>query len=675
MCGIAGIVALNATAASPSRQALMQMMGALAHRGPDGRGLYRDRRAGLAHVRLSIVDLSSGQQPMADTGDTTWIVFNGEIFNYVELREKLTALGHRFRTRSDTEVALHAYREWGEAAFERMNGQWAIAIWDSVANRLVLSRDRFGICPLYFSEHAHRLYFASEVKAIFAADRTIPRAFDPAGIDQTFTLWTVVPPQGVFHGINELEPGRVRIYQDGTVRERIFWQPSYPDDFGSRQGEFPGSSNDAVDRVSSALESATALRMVRADVPVGCYLSGGLDSSLVAALARRFAGDRFQTFSLRFADAEYDETHFQRMVAETIGSEHHEVVVSRRDIAGIFPEVIQHTERPILRTAPAPLFLLSHLVRERGIKVVLTGEGADEMFAGYDLFREGKVRRFWGRHPTSTRRSRLLERLYPYLTRSPVQQQAMARQFFGRNIHAYDAPGFAHETRWRTTSAIKRLFTADMRARTQGRDAVSELLARLPAQFARWSPLAQDQYLEVQTLMSGYLLSSQGDRMLMAHSVEGRFPFLDDELVRLANSLPPSFKLRGLDEKHVLKRMAAPILPSEIIARKKQPFRAPNALCFVGADAPDYAREAVSQAALREANVFDPKAVTHLLAKCQARTGDGDLSNADNMALVGVLSTQLLHQQFVAGCPSATLECTLSVDVDCEHREERLHVA
>ncbi|QIA23510.1 asparagine synthase (glutamine-hydrolyzing) [Mesorhizobium sp. AA22] len=672
MCGIAGIISLSAYAAPPSREALMRMVGALAHRGPDERGLYRDKRAGLAHARLSVVDLSSGQQPLADAGDTTWIVFNGEIFNYLDLREKLIALGHRFRTHSDTEVIVHAYRAWGEAAFERMNGQWAVAIWDSVAGRLVLSRDRFGICPLHFCEHGGRLYFASEVKAIFAADMNIPRAFDPAGIDQTFTLWTVVPPQGVFQGISELTPGHVRIYESGTVRERAFWKPCYPEISDPRCGEFTGSLDDAVDDVRGALEAATALRIVQADVPVGCYLSGGLDSSLVAALGRRYAGERFQTFSLRFADAEYDETRFQRLVAGATGSEHHEVVVSRSDIAEIFPEVINHTERPILRTAPAPLFLLSRLVREHGIKVVLTGEGADEMFAGYDLFREGKVRRFWGRQPASTRRSRLLERLYPYLSRSPVHQQAMARQFFGRDILAYDTPGFAHDTRWRTTSAIKRLFSADMRAESERRNAVPELIARLPAEFSRWGSLAQDQYVEIQTLMSGYLLSSQGDRMLMAHSVEGRFPFLDDELVTLANSLPAAYKLRVLDEKHVLKRVAEPIVPSEIVARKKQPYRAPNALCFVADDAPAYVREALSETALREANVFDPKSVTRLLDKCRARASDGDLSNSDNMALVGVLSTQLLHQQFVASRPGGVRVGELSVDVEREHREEVL---
>ncbi|MER8844689.1 asparagine synthase (glutamine-hydrolyzing) [Mesorhizobium australicum] len=672
MCGIAGIVAMSATAPPPSREALLRMVGALAHRGPDERGLYRDRRAGLAHARLSVVDLLHGQQPLADVSGLTWIVFNGEIFNYVELRDKLIALGHRFRTRSDTEVVLHAYQAWGEAAFERMNGQWAVAIWDSAAGRLMLSRDRYGICPLYYCEHAGRVFFASEVKAIFAAETAIPRAFDPAGIDQTFTFWTVIPPQSVFEGVKELQPGHIRLYEGGVARETAFWEPHYPRISGSDPEWFTGSCDDAVEAVRGALEAATALRMVQADVPVGCYLSGGLDSSLVAALGRRFAGERFQTFSLRFADAEYDETYFQRLVAAATASEHHEVVISRRDIAAVFPEVVYHAERPILRTAPAPLFLLSKLVRERGIKVVLTGEGADEMFAGYDLFREGKVRRFWGRQPASSRRARLLERLYPYLSRSPVHQQAMARQFFGRDLHACDMPGFAHDTRWRTTSAIKRLFCPDMRGASQHRNAVSELLTPLPAEFSRWSFLAQDQYLEIRTLMSGYLLSSQGDRMLMAHSVEGRFPYLDDDVVALANSLPDAYKLRVLDEKHVLKRAAQPIVPPQVVARTKQPYRAPNALSFVDHDAPDYIREALSDTALRAANVFDPKSVAILLGKCRSNAGDGDLSNSDNMALVGVLSTQILHQQFIASRPGGADKAKLRIDVDHERRERVL---
>jgi asparagine synthase (glutamine-hydrolysing) len=670
MCGIAGIVGLSAGAASPSREALIRMASALYHRGPDEFGVYRDDRAGLAHARLSIIDLATGQQPMADEGDATWIVFNGEIFNYVELREELVALGHRFRTRSDTEVIVHAYRAWGDAAFERMNGQWAVALWDSAAKRLVLCRDRVGICPLHICEHAGHLYFASEVKAIFAANENIPRAFDPTGISQTFTFWTIVSPQGVFQGVTELEPGHVRIYENGTVRDRAYWTPRYPVPDDTRS-QFHGSLEDAVKEVRRSLENATSLRMLRADVPVGSYLSGGLDSSLVAALGRSFAGDRFQTFSLRFEDAEYDETEYQRLMVNVLGSEHHEVVVSRNDIANVFPEVIYHTERPILRTAPAPLFLLSKLVRDHGIKVVLTGEGADEMFAGYDIFREGKVRRFWGRQPSSAWRPRLLERLYPYLARSPVSQQAMARQFFGRNIDAHRAPGFAHDTRWHTTGALKRLFSRDMQAATAGRDVISELLEDIHVDFTQWSHLAQDQHLEIRTLLSGYLLSSQGDRMLMSHSVEGRFPFLDKDVVTLADSLPAAYKLRVLDEKHVVKRASADVVPREILARKKQPYRAPDALSFVAKGAPDYIDEVLSESSLRDANVFEPQAVVQLLRKCRARGSEGQFSNTDNMALVGVLSTQLLHRQFIAGRPDGSRAIELRTDIDKSSNPKR----
>ncbi|HEX6157809.1 MAG TPA: asparagine synthase C-terminal domain-containing protein, partial [Burkholderiales bacterium] len=387
------------------------------------------------------------------------------------------------------------------------------------------------------------------------------------------------------------------------------------------------------------------------------YLSGGLDSSYVAALGRNYAGERFHTFSLRFDDVEYDETAYQRLVAQQLGAEHHEVVVSRADIAAALPEVIAHAERPILRTAPAPLFLLSGLVRRHGIKVVLTGEGADEMFGGYDLFREGKVRRFWARQPQSARRPRLLERLYPYLARSPVAQQAMARQFFGRNLAAHNAAGFAHHTRWQTTSALKRVLTPAMRS---GRDPVAELLADLPAQFPSWTPLAQDQYLEKRTLLAGYLLSSQGDRMLMAHSVEGRFPFLDANVIALANSLPDAYKLRVLDEKHVLKRAAAQVVPAEILARKKQPYRAPDAAALIRAT---YLDELLCPPALRDAGVFEPQPVMQLVRKCRART-DGVFSNADNMALVGILTTQLLHQQLIAGQPAIRTNLTLRTDVD-----------
>ena len=661
MCGIAGIVNLKGGLPPTSREALARMAGALEHRGPDEFGVYRDGRAGLAHARLSIIDLSTGQQPLSNEDGTVWIAFNGEIFNYIELREELVRLGHHFRTKSDTEVIVHAWEAWGEGAFEKMNGQWAIALWDTKDETLVLSRDRVGVRPLYWAEDGGRILFGSEVKALFSGAPGLRRAIDPVGLDETFTFWTVVPPQTVFDGVNELEPGHVRVWRRGEFEHDLAWyRPVYPE---GQQGRFLGTLEEATGALEAALEQATKLRMVRADVPVGSYLSGGLDSSLVAALAKRAKPSGFRTFSLRFADAEYDETPYQRAMVERLGTEHSEIIVNRADIANVFPQVIRYTERPILRTAPAPLFLLSKLVHDHGIKVVLTGEGADEMLAGYDLFREAKVRRFWARAPASSWRPKLLERLYPYLARSPVTQQAVTRQFFGRGLERAGLPGFGHDTRWHGTAALKRLFHPRVKAAVSGHDSVARFLGTLPPEFARWDSLARDQYLEVRTLLSGYLLSSQGDRMLMGNSVEGRFPFLDREVMALANSLPSSYKLKVLDEKHVLKRVAKGLVTEEILKRPKQPYRAPDALSFIGADRPGWVDEMLSESALKASGLFDEGAVGQLWAKCRNRKADGQFSNSDNMAVVGVLSAQLLHAQLVSGAPS-TKEAPLKTLVE-----------
>src|SRR6185295_5216790 len=339
MCGIAGIFSLRRAAPPPEPAALARMIGAMRHRGPDEAGIYRDARCGLAHARLSIIDLATGQQPLCNEDETLWVSFNGEIFNYLELRDELLAKGHQFRTRSDTEVIVHAFEQWGDEAFTRFNGQFAIALWDSRAERLVLARDRMGVRPVHYCEHGGRLYFASEAKALFAADSSIPRAFDWRALQETFTFWSPVPPRTPFAGVEELAPGHVRTYDARGVRERAFWKPEFVEE--------PRSVEDSAGAVGEALEEATSLRMLRADVPVGSYLSGGLDSSLVAALGLRAKGGHFHTFSLRFEDAEYDETQYQRAMVAALGSDHHEVVVSRHDIAACFPEVVWHAERPI----------------------------------------------------------------------------------------------------------------------------------------------------------------------------------------------------------------------------------------------------------------------------------------------------------------------------------------
>lgn len=650
MCGIAGIVNLDERLDPPSRETLSAMIGSLRHRGPDEHGIYRDAHAGLVHARLSIIDLTTGQQPMSNEEGTLWIVFNGEIFNYVELREQLRVMGYRFRTQSDTEVILRAYEAWGDGCFVKFNGQWALAIWNPESRKLVFSRDRVGVRPLYIAQRGGQIRFASEVKAIFA-DPEISRAIDPRGLDQVFTYWSSIAPTTVFDGIEELLPGSVRTYC-GTAepREMQFWRPSFPvDDSGYCQMGL----QEATEALREKLGRATALRILRSDVPVGSYLSGGLDSSLVAWMGRQAKEGEFRTFSLRFEDAEFDETEFQRAMAATIDSNHREVVVRKSDIARVFPDVIRHTERPVLRTAPAPMYLLSQLVRESGIKAVLTGEGADEMLAGYDLFKEAKIREFWARQPESTARPALFDRLYPYLARSPQQTKGMALAFWRQGIEKAGTPGFSHQPRWSTTAQLKKFLSDDMRG-SLGDLPAPDFLGTLPREYPAWHTLGQAQYIEDVTLLSGYLLSSQGDRMLMANSVEGRFPFLDSDVMDFCNTLPPSYKLMGLNEKFILKKVAQGSVPEKILRRSKQPYRAPDAASFLRKDAPSYVEDVLSEVALKSAGLFNPEAVRGLVAKCALRLqtdGDGALlSNADNMAFVGILSTQLLHAGLIRTC-------------------------
>jgi asparagine synthase (glutamine-hydrolysing) len=648
MCGIAGVVDL-AGGNPPDSEAIRRMVSILRHRGPDEYGIYLGERVGLGHARLAIIDVATGQQPLASEDGSVLIVYNGEVYNYIELRSELQALGRRFRTSSDTEVIVQAYRQWGEEMVGRLNGQFAIALWDSGKKRLFLARDRLGIRPLYYAMLPGRFYFASEVKAIFS-DPAIPREFDPRGIDQIFTFWTTVAPTTPFKGIAELPPGCSLTLDAGRpgqpeLSEKPYWELRYPERGAAHHLSLEEASEELLDR----LYRATELRMLRADVPVGSYLSGGIDSSVIAALGRRSKKGTFRTYSVRFADDEFDETGYQRMMVDHLQSDHADIMCERKGIAAIFPDVVYHTERPVLRTAPAPLFMLSSLVRDNGFKVVLTGEGSDEILAGYDIFREAKIRAFWSRQPESTWRPLLLERLYPYMARSPLAARAMARKFFGQGLELAGRPGFSHHPRWSSTAALKRLFSPVMRDAVAGIDATAELVSVLPEEFPSWDLLSQSQYLEIRTLLSGYLLSSQGDRMLMAHSVEGRFPFLDHEVVEFCNSLPPSYKLRVLDEKHLLKKCSRGLVPEPILTRSKQPYRAPDAPSFVGEESSDlgYVRRALSPEAVRRAGIFDVAGITKLSAKCEAQASRGQLSNSDNMAFIGALSTQLLWEQLI----------------------------
>jgi asparagine synthase (glutamine-hydrolysing) len=663
MCGVAGLFNLRADAPPPDRELALRMSSMLRHRGPDGHGVYRDAHVALAHSRLSIIDPTGGWQPMSDADGRVWVCANNEIFNYLELRDELAARGRPFRTKCDTEIFVQGYLEWGAELFDRLDGQWACSIWDSKERRLLLSRDRAGILPLFYTEHAGVLRWASEVKALFA-DPAVPRAFSRDGLDEALTFWAPVAPLTPFEGIQQLPPGVTAVFEAGSSTPkstRRVWpiftdgpQPPPALDLAAEPG--------AIDGVRGALEQAARIRL-RADVPVGSYLSGGLDSTILASMIASHRDVPLRTFSVTFEDAEYDEAQYQRAAVDALGTAHTSVLCRGADVAEVFPDVVWHAEAPLLRTAPAPLFVLSKLVRQNDYRVVLTGEGADEFFAGYDLFREDRVRRFWARQPQSEWRPKLLQRLYPYLARSPVSQQAMAKAFFGKNLGATDDLFYAHRPRWDTTSRLKLLL--DGAARAPEGEAVERLRAGLPPELAKATPLVRAQFVEIVTLLWGYLLSSQGDRMLMANSVEGRFPFLDPDVMKVANALPDGLKIAGLNEKVALKRAFGGQIPEAIRKRQKQPYRAPVVKPFFSPKVAGYVDELLSPQAVAATGVLDPKPVGQLVAKCRA-TGGERMSNSDEMAFCSVLSIALLSRDLVGGARLRPTTPTgpLGVDVD-----------
>ena len=641
MCGIAGYYGTPDTLA-PYRFLLKRMIGAIAHRGPDAQGIFEDKGVGLAHARLSIIDPSGGQQPMVSADGTVSVTFNGEIFNYVELRRDLIARGHRFHTNSDTEVILHAYEAMGADCVEAFNGDFAFAIWDSRKNRIMLARDRMGVRPLFYTTHKGVLYFASEVKALLEAPG-ISAELDPLALDQIFTFWFSLAPRTSFKNIFELPPAHVLIAEGDRMTTRPYWKLTYPDAGDVRAWD----NRDEVDiaqELRTLLLDATTIRL-RSDVPVGAYLSGGLDSSIVAAAVKEIRPNRLRTFSVTFESDEFDESSFQQDMVRALGTEHSSILCTAADIGRTFPAVIRHSERPILRTAPAPLLRLSALAQSSGYKVVLTGEGADEVFAGYDILKEAKIRRFCARQPQSAWRRLLLKRLYPYLPQLQGQSQRYLEAFFGAGADATGDPLFSHLPRFKTTAGTKLFFSGEMRETLKGYDAMDEFRQRLPADFLRWHPLSQGQYLEAAYLLPGYILSSQGDRMAMAHAVEGRFPFLDHRVVEFASRIPPKFKIRGLREKYILRIAFKDLLPQNIGNRTKQPYRAPDCQSFVSAQAPNYVRSRLSAAEVATAGYFDAKAVGKLADKCRTQKIIGF---RDNMAFVGVLSTQLWHREFAS---------------------------
>jgi asparagine synthase (glutamine-hydrolysing) len=639
MCGIAGI----ATAGGPVDEGrLRRMAGALRHRGPDGYGLAIDHGTGLVSTRLAIVDLPCGWQPLEPGPDGELLVFNGEIYNHVELREELRREGESFKTASDTEVLAKLLARHGLAALDRLNGQFALGWWEPGPRRLTLVRDRFGVRPLHWSLLPDgTLVFASEAKGLFASG-LVHAAPDLEGLDEIFTTWGARPPRTAFAGVRQVGPGSLVVWEDGAVvGDRRWWQPPL------------GAGAEPTDDREELLRDSVRLRL-RADVPVGAYLSGGLDSSLLSALAQERVGGELRTFSVAFKDERYDESAEQVRVAEALGTAHHVVEVGAREIADAFPDAVRHAETPLIRTAPAPLMLLAREVRAQGITVVITGEGADELFWGYDLLKEVALRELHADDPE--RALALVDQLYPYLA-APGARRGPAWQQFVLAGGASGDPIASHLTRATATGAVKGLYSAEVREHLSGVDSLGRLRADMPAGFDALTPLERAAWLEVVTLLEPYLLAAQGDRAAMAHGVEGRFPFLDHRVYEHAVALAPERKLDGLRDKVALRELAATLLPDGIADRPKQPYRAPEIAPFFGDHAPEWVDDALSPAALAETGLWDPARVEGLLRRCRAGRATGQ---REGMALVGILSAQIWHRAFcgegTGGYPPETEE-------------------
>lgn len=638
MCGIAGYFNKD-----PQKELLLRMISQIEHRGPDGFGYYLDRDAGLAHARLSIIDLKGGAQPISNEDETIWVTFNGEIYNYLELRTILEKRGHVFKTKTDTEVIVHAYEEYGVDCIPMFNGQFAFALWDSNTQNALLARDRVGIQPLFYTDQwlgsaairERTLYFASEIKALMA-NPELRQGLNPTEIANTFTYWSPSSGRSVFKGVKEVPPGCYLTFVQGKYVEiRRYWQHDF-------------TKRDSVFGLVHHMENAVDFRL-RADVPVAAYLSGGLDSSIIATLAKKkLGGELLSTFSIEFEDAAFDESEYQRKMVSMLGTGHTVHRCTKEEIADVFPKVVMHAEKPLFRTAPAPMYLLSKRVRDSGFKVVLTGEGADEVFGGYDIFRELVVRQMMlsGKYEAAYI-NRLLQQLYPWMShRALTSSTDYMKVFFGGSRHDQQWPWFSHEPRIKSSSKSHAFFADHMHPTNESS------YFRTIGGWPDCDDFEQAQFLEWMTLFNGYLMSSQGDRMLMANGVEGRFPFLDPHVVDFGNSLPWTSKVYideagMMDEKHILKQYAQihKWVPSIISERKKQPYMAPDAECFMGPDLMvilPYVEHLMSPDA--DYGYFNMKKVRLLCKKVRAGKAKGF---ADNQAFIGILSTQLLHWQMV----------------------------
>lgn len=637
MCGIAGFYQFN-DSTDNKLITLRNMLTRIKHRGPDESGIYLSDDIGMGSVRLSIIDLSSGTMPLSNTDETLWIVFNGEIFNYIELKEELLAKNHTFKTNSDTEVIVHLYEEYGPEFLNKLNGQFAIAIWDKNKQELFLARDRVGIRPLFYSTVGDSFIFASEVKSLLEFPNFNPKISAKA-LSEYFTFWTSLSSNTAFEGVYELPPGSYMIINTNSKTIKNYWELPIvkPNKYKFNTAE------EAAKEFEAIFTDSIKLRL-RADVQVAAYLSGGLDSSITTSFIKKITPDKIRTFSIGFTEKDFDESSYQNIARDYFNTQHSSVTCSPKDISENFKDVVWHSEAPLLRTAPTPMSILAKSVRDHNIKVVITGEGADELFGGYNIFKETKIKHFWAKDPKSKYRPLLLKKLYPYIPQISKANSNILKMFFGYKLNETSSPIYSHLLRWNNTSRINNYLSKDYKESINGYDAISIMEKQLEDKLEGYDYLTKAQWIELNFFMSKYLLSSQGDRMGMANSVEGRYPFLDHRVIEFCMKLNPDLKLNGLNEKYLLKKMMKGRLPESILNRSKQAYRAPIRSAFFSEEMPKYLKDLLSEEMIKDFGIFNPDFVNQLKKKMELNK---QVSEIDNMAITAILSTQILHDLFI----------------------------